>query len=193
IYVVGYFKFCLKLYILFPVVILYLLRIINNEKAKQISIKCLFKNYSFAYLDVKAKKFANECLNKYIRPQIYSKLEYHLEHGHTVILVSANLAIYLRHWAQLQNIDDVIATEVTFANNICTGDLLTRNCYGKQKIYRINQYLKNKNCKFLYSFGYGNSRGDYELLIYVNEGYWVNNSGIIPWNDYRESIISKHK
>ena len=116
-----------------------------------------------------------------------------MEHGHTIILVSANLAIYLRHWAKLHNITDVIATELVFTNNLCTGGLLTRNCYGKQKIYRINQYLKTQQRKFLYSFGYGNSRGDYELLIYVNEGYWVNSSGIIPWNDYRESIISKHK
>ena len=112
---------------------------------------------------------------------MYSKLEYHLEHGHSIVLVSANLALYLNHWAKRHNIDHVIATEIEFKNGKCTGKLKTRNCYGVQKVIRINEYLKNKEAKYCYSYGYGNSHGDYELLNFVDEGFFISGNEITPW------------
>jgi phosphoserine phosphatase len=62
--------------------------------------------------------------------------------------------------------------------------LETKNCYGEQKTIRIKEYLKENNYSFAYSYGYGNSRGDYALLDYVDEGYWISNGNIINWSDY---------
>ncbi len=187
IYVIGSVRFSLKLYILLPILFAYWLKIITNELAKEKAITVLLKGYSLEYIEAQAYKFAHDKLDHYIKPEVYAKLEYHLEHKHSIVLISANLAIYLRYWALRHHIDDVIATEIEFINNICTGRLKTRNCYGIQKIRRIEEYLKVKNAQFSYSYAYGNSPGDYQLLIYVNEGYWIRNTEIISWADFRDN------
>ena len=41
-----------------------------------------------------------------------------------------------------------------------------------------------QTCDLTICYAYGNSRRDYELLSFDNEGYWVGGNQIIPWNDY---------
>ena len=166
---VGVKGFILKSYLIIPILISYVLKLINNEQAKQKILTVLLKGYPQSYLDNKAQLFATNVLDKFITPEVYSKLEYHIEHGHTIILVSANLAIYLNYWASRHKINHVIATEIEFTNDICTGKLKTRNCYGLQKVIRIKEFLKNTGESFSYSYGYGNSHGDHELLNFVDE------------------------
>lgn len=182
-YVVGLKKFLLLLPMVIPIVLLYGLRIINNESAKQKFLTIMLRGYTKSFLEHKGELFALNVLDKYIKPEIYSRLEYHLEHHHNVVLVSANLAVYLRYWAKHHNLHGTIATELDSNYGMITGKLSTRNCYGTQKTVRIEQYLKQTNQTFAYSYGYGNSRGDYELLNYVNEGYWIDGTTMTPWSE----------
>ena len=187
IYTVGLMRFFLKLPQLLIILLRYWFKRISNEVAKELTITALIKGYSFKKIDEKALAFARNKLWRYIKPEIYSKLEYHVENEHYIVIVSANLSIYLSYWAKLHYINDVIATEIEFTDNICTGKLKTRNCYGKFKVERIYDYLKKQNKTFNYIYAYGNSRGDYELLSYADEGYWVKGSNIMSWTDYRVS------
>ena len=174
IFTVGSWSFFRKLPKLLPILFKYLCRIINNSQAKEATLKVVLKNYKFPFVDHKAKSFALTRLNKYIKPAIYAKLEWHREHHHTLILVSANLGIYLRYWAQLHKIDYVIATEVEFdENQRINGCLATPNCYAEEKVLRIEKCLLDKQLNFCYSYGYGNSAGDYAMLNYVSEAYLV--------------------
>jgi phosphatidylglycerophosphatase C len=181
IHCVGWPRFLLNLPRILPWAILYLSRIINNEVTKQKTLTILLKGRTFYDIDKSAKSFAYAKLSKYIQPEIFAKLEYHKEHRHQVILVSANLAIYLRYWATMHKLDEVIGTEIEFINNIATGNLATSNCYGEHKVIRINEYLGESHLSFNYSYAYGNSKGDYELLDYVNEGYWVEDGEFRRW------------
>lgn len=183
VFVVGRLRFMLLLPRLLPILLHYWCRVINNESAKQKTLMVVLRNYSKNYLNEKSRQFALTKLNHYVKPAVYAKLEWHREHGNKLILVSANLAIYLRHWAKFHKLDDVVATELEFdANNHCSGRLLTRNCYAEQKVVRIQQYLRQNKQQFDYSYGYGNSRGDYEMLEYVNEPYYISGELIEKWD-----------
>ena len=120
IFCLGYVGFLCKIYRTVPIVILYGLKIITNEEAKQRTLTALVKGKTFAEMDAKARAFAATKLDGYIKPEIYTKLEYHLEHGHTIVLVSANLALYLNYWANQHKVDFVIATEIEFINGQCS-------------------------------------------------------------------------
>ncbi len=181
IYVCGLGKFIRQVPIIMPWVILYGLKFIDNENLKQRMLRLMIKGASIAELENKAKKFAQTNLNKYLEPDIYAKMEWHIEQGHSVYLVSANLALYLKYWAKLHKLSGVIATEIEFVAAKCTGNLASRNCYGAQKVLRVNQYLQEKNLHYAYSYGYGNSRGDYELLTMCNEGFFVSGEDIAVW------------
>lgn len=180
-YVAGTWKFMLNLPYLTMVLAQYRLNIITNEQAKERALTILLKGYTFEYIDKLANSFVHNSLRKYIKAEIFHKIEYHKEHGHKVILISANLGIYLRHWVKQYHVDGVISTEIQFINNIATGKLATENCYGKQKVLRLKQYLLSTKQKFDYSYGYGDSRGDYDLLDYVDEGYLINGVDFKSW------------
>ncbi|MFN8770659.1 MAG: HAD-IB family hydrolase [Neisseriaceae bacterium] len=185
IYVSGILKFLVNSPILLIIAILYFIRLISNEKAKELFLTIMIRGVKKQKIDILAKRFALSKLDKYIKPEIYTRLEYHLEHGHNVILVSANLAIYLHYWALKHHINGVIATEIEFdQHDIATGKLLTRNCYGEEKLKRIYDYLLSHKAEYIYSYGYGNSAGDYSLLKYVDEGYWIKGTDIISWEEY---------
>lgn len=173
IYAIGKLRFILCLPQLSWIAILYWLKIITNEVSKERTLIRLIKGRSVNFLEDRAKNFALTKLNKYIKPAVYAKLEWHREHGHVLILVSANLAVYLRYWAILHKLDYVIATEIEIKNDYATGKLATRNCYGKEKVSRIDEFLSQHSLSFSYSYAYGNSRGDTELLAYVNEPFYV--------------------
>lgn len=181
LHVVGYIKFMLNLPRLLPIVLSYITKRINNEVAKERTITVLLKGYPFELLDRKAHTFATHHLGKYIKPDVFAKLEYHKEHGHTIILVSANLGIYLRYFAKLHELDYVIGTELEFVDKKVSGHLATPNCYGIEKVIRIKRYLAENGIVVDYSYGYGNSRGDFELLDYVDEGYWVEKHDFLSW------------
>ncbi|TXH59654.1 MAG: HAD-IB family hydrolase [Bacteroidia bacterium] len=186
-YVLGWRVFLLRLPIFLPALLLYLLKIINNAHVKQIFLKMMIQGVTKENLKARARTFIDDIVDKKINPLAFSKLEYHLEHGHDVILVSANLAIFLRCFAHKYGLKDVIATEIQFKSEplLCTGRLLTKNCYGKVKVERICEYLSQNNIHYDYSYGYGNSKGDYELLNYVDEGYYIQGDEIMGWEDYR--------
>jgi HAD superfamily hydrolase (TIGR01490 family) len=184
LYVLGFTKFLLKLPFVIPTLVLYLFKIIDNETTKQRFLVRMIGGISQQKIETKAHNFAYHKLDKFIKPEIYAKLEYHLEHKHSVILVSANLAVYLREWALRHNLTYVIATELEVVNGRYSGKLSTSNCYGAHKLDRILEYLRLHKTSFVYSYGYGNSRGDYELLDYVNEGYWVNSYEVETWSEY---------
>ena len=181
LYIRGFFRFVCYLPLIIPRVILYVLRIIDNEKLKQATLQIVIRGLSRAELENFAKKFARFKLNSYLEPEIYAKMEWHLEQGHKVYIVSANLALYLKYWGLQHKLSGVIATEIEFIDGVCTGNLATHNCYGAQKSLRVKQYLQEHKLCYNYSYGYGNSRGDHELLDMVDEGFFVKNDIITNW------------
>lgn len=186
IFAVGWGRFLLNLPKLLPIVILYCLRIISNEEAKQRTLTILLSGMKEYYLEHKAKSFALTQLHKYIKPVVYAKLEWHREHGHDLIIVSANLEVYLKYWVKFHKLNHLIGTKLEIdQHGFVTGKLTTRNCYGPQKTIRIADYFQKHNLAYCYSYGYGNSAGDYELLEYVNEPFWVNGDYIAQWGGRR--------
>ena len=193
LYCTGVWRFSLKLPQLLWVGLLYGLKIIDNQEAKQRTLTQLLKGWKAVDLEQKAKSFALTHLNKYLKPQIYAKLEWHREQGHVLILVSANLAVYLRYFAKLHKINGVIATEIVEQGGVISGRLATPNCYAGQKVLRIQDYLHAGSLAFDYSYAYGNSRGDYEMLELVDEPYYVSGDEFMLYtkSGIEESLIDE--
>ncbi len=181
LYTCGFGKFIKYLPLLFSWVVLYVCKLIDNEKLKERTLKVMIGGKSYGELDVVAKKFAKFKLNTYLEPEIYAKMEWHIEQGHKVYIVSANLELYLKYWIKQHQLSGIIATEIEFVDELCTGKLSTKNCYGPQKPLRVKQYLQQYGLNYKYSYGYGNSRGDYELLDMVDEGYFVHGDKLVAW------------
>lgn len=182
--VVGLKKMIVNLHKLIIVLINYYVKKLSKAQAKEEIVTILLKDMDKTELESIVFSKVVPRLDKIIINNVLQKLEYHIEHGHTVILVSANLSIFLASWAKLHKITSVIATEIEVdANCKITGKLKSENCYGEQKVERIKNYLIKNNLNFKYSYAYGNSEGDYQMLNYANESFFVTKSyKIISWN-----------
>jgi phosphoserine phosphatase len=63
-----------------------------------------------------------------------------------------------------------LCTQVEVADNRLTGRLLGRNCYGAEKVRRIEEALPHRERYELIAFG--DSRGDKEMLEYADERHF---------------------
>ena len=159
--VVGDFRFIIGLFFLSPVLFLYKIKLIPNYKAKEIMLSCFFKNYKEEEFIAIAKQYSLNHIDKILRPKAIEKLNWHKEENHKIVIVSASLDYWLRPWCE-KNGYELIATKLEIINNKVTGKLASKNCFGEEKVKRINDRYKLSDYDYIY--GYGDSRGDKEML-----------------------------
>ena len=108
-----------------------------------------------------AKDYSCNHIDKILRPKAIERIVWHKEHGHKIVIVSASIDSWLKPWCDKNDLD-LIATKLEIKNGILTGNFLTNNCYGNEKVIRVKQEYNLSNYEHIYA--YGDSRGDRELL-----------------------------
>ena len=168
-FVVGDFRFIVGFVFLLPILILYKLKIIPNHKAKEIVLRYFFKGCK----EEEFKKVANEYslvhIDKILRPKAIEKINWHKNQGHKVVVVSASIECWLRPWCERNNLE-LIATKLEIKDDIVTGKLLSKNCYGVEKVNRIKELYDLKNFDYIYA--YGDSSGDKQMLEIAHEKFY---------------------
>ncbi len=149
----------------------YGLGLIRNDVAKErVFVRCLagMRNDE---LQQKAERFAALILPRLLRQEALQRLDWHKRQGHRCVVISASLELYVRPWAIKAGFDDVIATRLeTRENGHVTGKLSGANCYGIEKVRRLETLLGVRDGYSLYA--YGDSRGDKELLSSADYPYY---------------------
>lgn len=165
-FVVGPVTYYSKLMFCLPVIALYMLKIIPNNVAKQFVLKVFLAGYNADKLDKKCAAFTTEVIPKMLNPQGMQYLQQHLQQGHCCVLVSASPEIYLRYWTAQHQFSATLATRLSLnADNTLTGTLDGENCFGPEKLSRIQQWLNGRSVK---TYAYGDSRGDREMLAFAD-------------------------
>jgi HAD superfamily hydrolase (TIGR01490 family) len=122
-------------------------------------------------LQQEAERFAALTLPGLLRQEALQRFDWHKKHGHRCVVISASLDIYVRPWALQARFDDVIATHLeTREDGRVTGKLLGGNCFGIEKVRRLDALLGARSGYTLYA--YGDSRGDKELLSAADYAYY---------------------
>ena len=165
-FLVGDLKYIFGIIVLAPLLILYKLNILNNNYTKKVIITYFFKGITAVDFKNKAKLFSSNILHNLVRKKALEKLAWHQTKGHKVVIVSASINLWLQDWCEINNFD-LIASELEIVNGRITGNLLSSNCYGPEKVRRISK--KYNLSDYTYIYAYGNSRGDYEMLDIANE------------------------
>ena len=120
-------------------------------------------------------QFASKVADKWLRSDVASRLRWHQEQGHVVILVSASLGAYLHPLGDLLEVDAVLCTELEEENGVLTGKLIGQNCRGKEKASRVQKWCQDSGIALEdLMYAYGDSSGDTELLELFSEPTWVN-------------------
>ena len=158
------------LYIL-PYVLLMKLKLYSNEKAKTKLFSFHFKGMGIDQFDGLCLDYGRNELPKIIKSSFLDYLEA-LKQGNkdiTLVLVSASFESYLRHWTESTDFE-LLATKLEEKNGALTGKFATKNCYGVEKVKRIQAVYNLKEFKTISVFG--DSRGDKEMLQLGNNSYY---------------------
>lgn len=161
-------KDCLYIAILKNFIYLFLwkLGLITNSKAKQRLFSTLFKGRKYDWFKATGTKF-KEVLDDDLNSDVMDKLRQHKLEGHKVVIVSASIPEWIYPWALENGVDTVIGTEIEVDNNgIITGEFLTPNCHGNEKVCRIKAEFPDVDN--FESWGYGDSYGDNQMLEMVS-------------------------
>ena len=168
-FVVGDVRFVFGLVVLSPILVAYKLKLIPNYKAKQKMLSWFFKGMSKeAFLKV-ANEYSLVHIDKILRPKAIEKINWHKNQGHKVVVVSASIEFWLRPWCEKNGLE-LIATKLEIKDDIVTGKLLSKNCYGVEKVNRIKEIYNLKDFEYIYS--YGDSSGDKQMLELAHEKFY---------------------
>ncbi|MDD3000739.1 MAG: HAD-IB family hydrolase [Candidatus Riflebacteria bacterium] len=165
-------KHCIKkLAPVSPMILGYLFGIADNQKVKTEVSKSFFSQMAESEFSTVAKRFATEELDKIVKKSAIEKIAWHKSNKDRVIVVSASFTDYLKYWCEKEGLE-LISTRLEVKDGKLTGYFSTPNCWGKEKVRRINEYLNIKDFEKIYA--YGDSKGDLEMLNLAHEkGYRI--------------------
>lgn len=165
----GDMQFLFGLVVLSPTLILYKLKLIPNYKAKQKMLSYFFKGYKETDFQQVANEYALNHIDKILRPKAMEKIKWHKKQGHKIVVVSASIDSWIRPWCEKNGLE-LLATQLEIKDKIITGNLLTKNCYGIEKVNRIQETYDLSHFDYIYA--YGDSLGDKEMLELSDEKFY---------------------
>ena len=160
-----------KIIFVFYVFVLFRIKIIKNLSFKQIFAKILFFKMSSNLLLYYSDQFFKKYLNILKLDESLKILQKNVAMGNKVYIVSSNFDIFLTPLTDRWKVNGIIATELEVIDNIVTGNLKGLPCDGVEKLRRVLEKIDIDSVKR--ADAYGDSKGDYDLLNFVKNGYWI--------------------
>lgn len=172
-FVVGRPKYYWNLMLVSPVLVGYFLKMVRNDIAKETVLKRYLAGYPIDQLFALGKRFSTEVIPSMLRPEAIQRLRWHQEQGHDCVLVSASFDVWLKPIGQDLNLSHVISSELSTKSQIVDGYIQGLNCYGKEKADRIKAWMKAENRIPSFTYAYGDSSGDTEMLSIANQSFLI--------------------
>lgn len=168
-FAVGKRRYYLGILATSPILIAYKLKLLRNDKAKQLFFSHFFKHWNSDDFQSIATDYSVNSLDEIIRDAALQRINWHKNKGDTVIVISASIENWLTGWCDKNNIG-LIATKIDINNNQLTGKFSTKNCYGIEKVNRINNEINLSDYTKIYA--YGDSSGDKEMLQLADQPHY---------------------
>lgn len=152
----------------------------SRDAAKERLLMRLLAGLRPEDLEATARAFVERLVERGLRPWAAARLQWHREHGHEVVIVTASPEIYVAELARRLGAAAVLGTrlEVDDAGRL-TGRLMGANCRGAEKVARLRAWLGTRDVVLI---AYGDSKGDRELLARADVGLRVRR-GVPPQPD----------
>lgn len=173
-----------------PLLVLMKLKLYPNYKAKQKVFAHFFRGMTLTHFDVLCTAFAQQG-EHLLRPAARNFINTVRSEAYAMAIVSASIDNWVRPFAEMylqsdnsqdnrqDNSQDnksslpiiVLGTKVEVdAAGCLTGRFATPNCYGPEKVRRIEAVWPHREQYDVSAFG--DSRGDKEMLAYADQGYF---------------------
>jgi phosphatidylglycerophosphatase C len=165
----GNYRFYKMFLIFAPILLAMKLNLYPNWKAKKKIFSCLYRNVKISQFNEWCKEFSFE-IDKIVRLKAIDAILKHKNNKDKIIIISASIENWIKPWAKNLGIEIVLGTRIETNNGLITGNFLSKNCYGEEKVKRLLEIYPLRNEYEL--IAYGDSKGDRELILYSDKGYY---------------------
>lgn len=151
-----------------PWLLAYRLKLISAERIRRRVTMQVLRNRHLDDITAQAKVYAREAIPGMIRPEMLEQLQWHKAQGHTVVVVSASLDLYLQPWCEslgLELICNSLETEgQRITGRYADGDI------GRHKVAHIRHRFDLTGFHRIHA--YGDSREDKPMLAIAHDRWW---------------------
>ena len=144
-----------------PILVLYKLQIIPNQRAKEMMLHYFFGKMDADIFEKHCENFIAERLPALIRPKAVVEIQKLHDGGADVVVVSASPENWLRAWCEQQG-TTCIATKLIVSDNKISGRIEGKNCHGAEKVTRIKAVYDLTEYTSVYA--YGDTSADRHML-----------------------------
>jgi len=167
-HVVGTPRYLLGMMWLGPMLLAFKAGLIRNDDAKQRMLTHFLGGRRRDELAGAADAFVDR-VEQWLRPEAEQRLQWHLDEGHEVVVVSASLDVWLAAWMDRRGLR-LVCTEGQFDDDVFTGRLASANCHGAEKVRRVREIIDVDAFDVIHA--YGDSSGDTEMLALAHEAHF---------------------
>lgn len=161
----------------FPGLIWFLFRMVVARTTRQ---KQRYKNKAIGYLlkDLSRKrlsaalKYFKTKVKPLFRQSVLTSIDQAVRDGCTVLIVTASPSFAISYCVSDLPVI-VIGTEFEEKENSYTGRLRSRNCYGHEKVKRINEWAQSNDIALYVQRAWSDHISDFDMLSLSKERYWV--------------------
>ena len=165
----GSLRYWLGMWVLSPLLVLYALKVIPNNRAKVFVFRYFFGGWKYERFKKAGEDFCAAALPALLRKSAIEKIQFHQQHQHRLIVVTASAGEWVHPWCQTMGME-IISTKLEVVDEKITGRLAGTNCYGPEKVNRIQQVLQLQDYPVIYA--YGDSNGDKEMLAIAQHSHY---------------------
>ncbi|MFI3270977.1 MAG: HAD family hydrolase [Pseudomonadota bacterium] len=168
----GGFRFYFYLPLLVSFVILYKLKVMTAQQAKEALLSCLFKGCSEDDLNTLGARFSHILLSnkdRYFRKKALEYLCSERDKGSRIVIVSASPDTWITPFAKSLGIE-LISSRLQYHKGFFTGKFHGKNCNNQEKVARIRAEIPELSSYFIKSFG--DTEGDAAMLRLAHEKYY---------------------
>lgn len=152
-----------------PILVLYKLNILSNQRAKEIMLNYFFGKMSADDFRNHCERFTKEILPNLLRAKAVTEINKLKDAGAEVVIVSASPENWIRGWCNVNGLQ-CVATKLVTENERITGRILGLNCHGREKVRRINEAFNLSDYSTVYA--YGDTPGDKHMLSIANYKFY---------------------
>lgn len=144
---------------------------VSKQGHKNKAIGYLIKDVSDMRLSGALKDFRNKVKFLY-RPLVVASIGQAIQDGCTVVIVTASPSFAISDCVSDLPVI-VLGTEFEKEENIYTGLLKSENCYGKEKVNRINEWARSNKIVLNVQSAWSDHFSDFDMLSLSAKRYWI--------------------
>lgn len=175
-FVFGRIGFTRRLLGVLPFLYLFRAGLCSATYAKEAYVTRFYGGMREDDLVEKSRHYSLHRLPKILDKNMMRVMQSHKDQGHTVVVVSASLSLWLAPWCE-ENGLELLATEVEMVNGEVSGRLQGLNCHGEEKVSRIRERYALSQFDKIYA--YGDSKADYPMLG-IADYAWLRGEPVAP-------------